>query len=268
MSGDSLRLTFSNGRGQELAARLELPAGTPLAFAIFAHCFTCSKDIVAAGRIGRALREEGVAVLRFDFTGIGNSEGDFANTSFTTNLEDLVAAADHLRETYRAPGLLVGHSLGGAAVVVVAPRIPEVQAVATIGAPSDPAHLKSILRDHLDEIDEKGRVDVRIAGRSVPITRAFISDIEAQRVDAALARFEGALMILHSPVDEIVDIDHARRLFEAARHPKSFISLDRADHLLTNKADARYVGRTLAAWASWVVCDRRPLEHDDGGEPS
>jgi putative redox protein len=262
MSGQSLRFTFPNGRGQELDARLELPVGPKVAHAIFAHCFTCSKDIVAAGRISRALGAEGIAVLRFDFTGIGNSEGDFANTDFSSNVEDLVAAADHLRRHHGAPELLVGHSLGGAAVVAVASRIPEVRAVATIGAPSDPAHLGEILGEQIEEIEARGEAKVELAGRRITITREFLRDIEAQSLERALREYRGGLMIFHSPRDEIVDIDHARRLFTAAHHPKSFVSLDDADHLLTDRADALYVARTIAAWASRYVCGERTASAD------
>jgi len=245
------KITFTGSQGGQLAARLDLPSGTPRAVALFAHCFTCGKDIAAASRISAGLVAEGFGVLRFDFTGIGSSDGEFANTNFTSNVTDLIAAGEMLRDRYDAPRLLIGHSLGGAAVLAAAPQIPEVLAVATIAAPSDPAHVSGVLTpDALTAIERDGEADVELAGRSFRIKRQFLDDISSQQLDQAVAGLGAALLVMHSPVDELVDIDHARRIYQAARHPKSFVALDSADHLLTNRADSTYVARLLAAWAS------------------
>src|SRR6185295_3320518 len=246
----SEHLKFPGAQGQELAARLDSPATTPTAYALFAHCFTCSKDLKAAGWISRALVERGIAVLRFDFTGIGESQGDFAGTDFHTNLDDLVAAADFLRREREAPRLLVGHSLGGCAVLAAAERIPEALAVATLGAPSDTEHLKNTLIHLAPELEARGEAEVRLGGRVFRLSRQFLEDLEEDHLKGVLERLHKALLIFHSPVDNIVGIDHARRLFEMAKHPKSFVSLDMADHLLTDERDARYAGDVLAAWAS------------------
>jgi len=253
VTDQSLKLTFPGGAGDDLAARLDLPDGPPRAYALFAHCFTCSKDVAAASRLSRALCGYGYGVLRFDFTGIGNSDGDFGNTSFSSNLDDLVAAADYLREAFRAPTLLVGHSLGGAAVLAAADRIPEARAVATIAAPSDPAHLKQLLAPVADEVRRTGEALVELGGKSFPIRAGFLEDLERHALTERLASSKRALLILHSPTDSIVGIDHARKLFEAARHPKSFVSLDDADHLLGRKEDALYAAGVLAAWAARYV---------------
>lgn len=253
------KITFTGSQGDELAARLDLPPGQPVALALFAHCFTCSKDIAAASRISSGLVAEGFGVLRFDFTGLGSSQGEFANTNFTSNVHDLVAAADMLRTRYQAPSLLVGHSLGGAAVLAAASRIPEATAVATIAAPSDPAHVAAVFSaDALREIDDVGEAQVELAGRPFTISRQFLEDIGGQRLDDAIGSLRRALLVMHSPVDNIVDVDHARRIYQSARHPKSFISLDGADHLLTNRSDSAYVARLLAAWASRYVAQPTP----------
>lgn len=250
------KITFPGSQGSELAARLDLPSTHPRAIALFAHCFTCGKDIAAASRISAGLVDEGYGVLRFDFTGLGSSEGEFANTNFTSNVEDLVAAADMLRERYEAPRLLIGHSLGGAAVLAAASRIPEVTAVATIAAPSDPAHVADVFTpDALAAIERHGEAEVQLAGRPFRIQRQFLEDISAQRLDASIADLGAALLVMHSPVDALVDVDHARRIYEAARHPKSFVTLDGADHLLTDRADSTYVARLLATWASRYLPD-------------
>lgn len=253
------KITFTGSQGDELAARLDLPPGQPVALALFAHCFTCGKDIAAASRISSGLVAEGFGVLRFDFTGLGSSQGEFANTNFTSNVHDLVAAADMLRSRYQAPSLLVGHSLGGAAVLAAANRIPEATAVATIAAPSDPAHVSAVFTaDALREIDHDGEAQVELAGRPFTISRQFLEDIGGQRLDEAIGSLRRALLVMHSPVDNIVDVDHARRIYQSARHPKSFISLDGADHLLTNRSDSAYVARLLAAWASRYVAQPAP----------
>jgi uncharacterized OsmC-like protein/alpha/beta superfamily hydrolase len=246
----SEHLKIPGSQGQELAARLDSPATIPAAYALFAHCFTCSKDLKAAGWISRALVARGIAVLRFDFTGIGESTGDFAGTDFHTNLDDLVAAADFLRREREAPRLLVGHSLGGCAVLAAAERIPEALAVSTIGAPSATEHLKNTLIHLSPDLKARGEAEVRLGGRAFRISRKFLDDLEEDHLRDVLERLHRALLIFHSPVDNIVGIDHARRLFEMAKHPKSFVSLDTADHLLTGERDARYVGEVLAAWSS------------------
>lgn len=229
---------------------LELPVDeAPDAYALFAHCFTCSKNFKAATHISRALAAEGFGVLRFDFTGLGESEGDFADTSFSSNVDDVVAAAAFLDHEYDAPALLVGHSLGGAAVLQAAGRIAPVRAVATIGAPCEPSHVTNLFAGATDEIEERGEVEVSIAGRRFKIKKQFIDDLETTRMQEIIRGLGRALMILHSPVDDIVGIDNAASIFAAARHPKSFVSLDRADHLLSEQRDSRYVGRVIAAWA-------------------
>ncbi|HSP74905.1 MAG TPA: alpha/beta fold hydrolase [Cryobacterium sp.] len=249
MSRQSERLEFPGSQGAELAARLDLPESTPRAYALFAHCFTCSKDVLAAARISRALTDFGIAVLRFDFTGLGQSGGDFANTNFSSNIEDLVHAADYLREHYAAPSLLIGHSLGGAAVLAVTPRIPEVRAVATIGAPADPDHLAHLLRASRAEIEARGEAEVQLSGRTFRIRRQFLDDIAAQPQAERIGNLGAALLVMHSPTDATVDADNARRIYEAARHPKSFVALDGADHLLTKPMDAAYAAAMLATWA-------------------
>ncbi|MGE3449227.1 MAG: alpha/beta hydrolase family protein, partial [Microbacteriaceae bacterium] len=247
-------VTFSGANGDELAAQLDLPEGEPAAYALFAHCFTCSKDIAAATRISRGLVAEGFGVLRFDFTGLGASGGEFANTNFSSNVGDLVRAAAMLSDRYRPPALLVGHSLGGAAVLAAAQQIPEAAAVATIGAPFDPAHIGGLFpSETLAELDRNGEADVVLAGRTFRVRRSLLDDANAHNLEAVLAQLRRPLLVFHSPTDAIVGIDNARRIFEAARHPKSFISLDRADHLLSRPADAAYVATVLAAWASRYV---------------
>ena len=253
MSRESRKVVFQNDRGDSLAARLELPGPEPSAHAVFAHCFTCSKDVAAASRISRRLSELGVAVLRFDFTGLGNSDGDFSNTSFSSNVEDLVAAADHLRVTGAAPALLVGHSLGGAAVLAAAGRIPESRAVATIGAPSRPQHVLRLLEDSVPEIEETGVAAVTLGGRTFRIRKQFLGDLEQQNLGERIRTLGRALLVMHSPQDEIVPIDEARKIYDLARHPKSFVSLDGADHLLTRPADSEFAARILAAWSSRYV---------------
>jgi uncharacterized OsmC-like protein/alpha/beta superfamily hydrolase len=243
------RFDFPNPNGLRLAALLDRPAGEPVAYALFAHCFTCGKDNLAAGRIAQALVARGIAVLRFDFTGIGASEGEFANAGFSANVADLIAAADHLRRTYRAPELLIGHSLGGAAVLAAAAEVPEARAVVTIAAPADPAHAIGLFRDRIPEIDASGEAEVVLAGRSFRIRREFLDDLAGQRLLDRVARLHKALLVFHAPGDETVGVDNASRIFAAAKHPKSFISLDDADHLLSRKVDAVYIGHVIAAWA-------------------
>lgn len=245
----SEKVSFTGAQGHELAARLDRPDRRPRAYALFAHCFTCTKDVFAAQRIAAALAEEGVAVLRFDFTGLGHSEGEFANTDFTSNVDDLAAAADFLAREYAAPQLLIGHSLGGAAVIAAAHKVPSARAVATIGAPSDPEHVRHLLQHKTDEIAARGAAEVELAGRRFVISQRFLEDIAAQTLHDDIANLKKALLVFHAPRDEVVGIDNASAIFTAAKHPKSFISLDDADHLLSRRSDAVYVARTLAAWA-------------------
>lgn len=244
------RFNFAGSLGASLDARLDLPEGRPRAAALFAHCFTCSKDVVAASTIAAGLVDAGVAVLRFDFTGLGSSDGEFANTDFSSNVADLVHAADALRDRLTAPALLVGHSLGGAAALAAAAHLPEVTAVATIAAPYEPSHVTGLFGpDTLREIRTRGDAEVTLAGRPFRIRRELLEDLEEQRQGAAIRDLGRALLVLHSPVDEVVGVDDARRIYEAARHPKSFVSLDSADHLLTDRADGAYAASVLAAWA-------------------
>jgi uncharacterized OsmC-like protein/alpha-beta hydrolase superfamily lysophospholipase len=249
MTFASEKLSFTGADGQRLAARFEQPRGPRRAVALFAHCFTCTKDIYAASRIAGGLAARGIAVLRFDFTGLGHSEGEFANTNFSSNVDDLVAAADHLREAHEAPKIIIGHSLGGAAVLAAAGRIPEAAAVATIGAPAEPAHVRHLFQEAGPEIEARGEAEVRLAGRPFTIKKQFLEDIEATRLEAAIGGLRKALLVFHAPRDAMVGIENAGRIFAAAKHPKSFVSLDDADHLLSRREDAAYVAEVLAAWA-------------------
>lgn len=243
------RFQFSGSDGLKLATTLDLPDSEPVAYALFAHCFTCGKDVLAAKRIAAELTGRGIAVLRFDFTGLGASEGEFANSTFSSNIADLVLAADHLRQTRKAPALLIGHSLGGAAILAAAAQIPEAKAVATIAAPSDPAHVTRLFADRVADIREQGTVKVSLAGRLFPIRREFLDDIAEHNLMEQIANLRKALLILHSPTDDIVGIDNATRIFVAAKHPRSFISLAGADHLLSQKRDTYYVAKVIASWA-------------------
>lgn len=258
------RFDFPNANGDLLTAVLQYPAGEPRDVALFAHCFTCSKDSRAARWIADSLAARGIAVLRFDFTGLGSSEGDFANTGFSSNVGDLVAAADRLRSTYRAPGLLIGHSLGGAAVLAAASRIPEVRAVATLGAPSDPSHVATLFTDQIERIRADGEGEVELGGRLFRIRRDFLDDAAEHRLLDEVAALRAALLVMHSPTDQIVSIDNAGSIFTAARHPKSFVSLDDADHLLSRRRDARYAGEVIAAWSQRYLAAQTADLTDDG----
>ncbi|HEX7790334.1 MAG TPA: alpha/beta fold hydrolase, partial [Afipia sp.] len=244
------KFQFPGSDGQMLAASLDLPDGAPTAYALLAHCFTCGKDVLAARRIAEGLARHGIATLRFDFTGIGASEGEFANTTFSSNIADLVLAADHLRKTKRAPSILIGHSLGGAAILAAASLIPEATCIATIAAPSDPSHVTHLFKDHIPAIREQGELEVQLSGRPFRIKREFLDDVAEHRLTETVAKLHKPLLIFHSPTDDYVGIDNATRLFVAAKHPKSFISLAGADHLLTQKRDAVYVADMIAAWAA------------------
>jgi len=245
-----LKVEFEGSHGAKLAARLDLPAGHIRAFALFAHCFTCSKDIAAARHIAGALSAEGIAVLRFDFTGLGGSGGDFSSTDFSSNMEDLKLAADYLRANFQAPELMIGHSLGGAAVLATAGDIPEVKAVATIGAPAEAEHVVHNFGGALDEIREKGEGKVDLAGRPFTIRKEFVEDLETQKVRDRVGNLKKALLVMHAPLDATVGINNATDIFVAAKHPKSFVSLDKADHLLSREEDAAYAARVIASWAS------------------
>lgn len=245
-----IKASFENNAGHSLAGLLELPEGVTAAFALFAHCFTCSKDIAAASRITRGLAARGIAVLRFDFTGLGNSDGDFANTNFSSNLEDLVAAAAYLEQHYQAPALLIGHSLGGAAVLAAAHLLPSVSAVVTIAAPATADHLEHLFTDAKDDIIKHEEATVDLGGRRFTIRKQFLDDINRYNDVAHIGKLGKALLIMHSPIDTIVSIDEAAKIYRAARHPKSFISLDKADHLLSRPEDSTYVGELLASWAA------------------
>ena len=247
-------LEFKNRDGHILAARLDLPLeGKPLAYALFAHCFTCSKNTKAIAHISRALCRQGLAVMRFDFTGLGESEGNFADTNFSSNVDDLIVAADFLKANYRAPEILIGHSFGGAAVIQAASRIPSSTAVVSIAAPSDPQHVTRALGKAAVSIQNQGQADVVLAGRTFTLKKQFLDDLDFVNMAETLKNLNRALLVLHSPIDETVGIENAARIFQAARHPKSFISLDKADHLLTNSEDSLYAGSVIAAWARKYV---------------
>jgi uncharacterized OsmC-like protein/alpha/beta superfamily hydrolase len=253
------KLYFKGSGGNQLSARLDLPADDrPEAFALFAHCFTCTKNLKSINHISRALTRERVAVLRFDFTGLGESEGDFADTNFSTNIADLVAAAAFLEAEYEAPKILIGHSLGGAAVLQAAAKIPSSKAVAVIGAPADPAHVMRHFKKHQESIALDGEAEIAIEGRPFRIKKQFLDDLGEVQMEKAIRNLKKALLIFHSPMDDVVGIDNAARIFQYARHPKSFISLDRADHLLMDASDARYVGAMIASWVRKYLTVEHP----------
>ncbi len=251
------RLTFPGQNGQMLSARLDTPDGPHLATAIFAHCFTCSKDIVAARRISARLAAMGFAVLRFDFTGLGHSEGEFANTSFTSNVADLVAASRYLSTRGMAPDLLVGHSLGGAAVLKARADIPSVKAVVTLGAPFSPGHVVENFGAALETIATRGEAEVSLGGRAFTIRQSFVDDVCHTQLKPAIAALDAALLVMHAPLDQTVGVDNAAQIFGAAKHPKSFVTLDDADHLISRAEDAEYAANVIAAWVGRYV-DLRP----------
>ena len=260
------RFQFTGSDGQQLAAALDTPEGEIRAYALFAHCFTCGKDVLAAKRIAVALAAKGIAVLRFDFTGLGSSEGDFANSTFSSNVADLVRAADHLRKTHEAPALLIGHSLGGAAILAAAHQIPEAKAVVTIAAPSDPSHVTGQFADSIEKIRKDGQAEVSLAGRPFTIKREFLDDIAEQGLMTHVAKLHKALLVMHAPTDDTVGIDNATRIFVTAKHPKSFVSLAGADHLLSDRRDSAYVADVIAAWASRYLDAATSQETADPGE--
>lgn len=250
MANQSIKVTFAGSHGGDLAAKLEMPDQEPTAYALFAHCFTCSKDIFAAARIAGQLAKRGIAVLRFDFTGLGASEGEFANTNFSSNVADLLLAAKFLEDNYQAPQVLIGHSLGGAAVLAAAKDLPKVRAVATIGAPADAEHVIHNFGAKIDEIDKTGEAEVTLGGRSFNIKKQFLDDVRGQSLKDSITAMKKALIVFHAPLDATVGIENAGIIFGAARHPKSFISLDNADHLLSRREDSIYVADLLTSWVA------------------
>ena len=254
-----MEFKFLNTNGDELSGRLELPVGPTKRAALFAHCFTCGKDILAAPRVSRELAQMGLAVLRFDFTGLGTSQGDFANTHFSSNVEDLVQAAAALREAGYTPEMLIGHSLGGAAVLAAASRIPEIRGVVTIGAPAEPQHVEHLFTGKTEEI-EQGEAEVALGGRQFKIKKEFLDDIRGQTLKDKISQLRKPLLIFHSPLDQTVGIENASAIFQAARHPKSFVSLEQADHLLSKRADSRYVAQVIGSWATRYLSEEEEQE--------
>ncbi len=261
-------ISFQNASGETLSGRLDLPLGaTPEAYALFAHCFTCSKHTKAVAAVSQALTRQGIGVLRFDFTGLGDSEGDFSDTTFSSNVADLITAAGYLEAHYAAPKILIGHSFGGTACLKAAGHLPGVKAVATIGSPFDPAHVRHLLGDAREEIEKRGEASVTLAGRPFRIKRQFLEDLDAADMLAVLPKLNRALLVLHSPVDEVVGIDNAAQIYQAARHPKSFISLDTADHMLSHPADAAYAGSVIAGWAArYIDAREKTADRPPAGE--
>ncbi|HEY9117021.1 MAG TPA: alpha/beta hydrolase, partial [Roseivirga sp.] len=250
----TIKLKFKNKEGQQLAARLELPVDKRVhAYALFAHCFTCSKNLMAVTHISRALTTKGIAVLRFDFTGLGESEGDFEDTNFSSNVSDLICAADYLKEHYGEAQIIIGHSLGGAAVLMAASKLSYIKAVATVAAPADPVHVKHLFQNSIDKIETAGEAEVSLGGRPFTIKKQFVDDLEEYEKFDVIKKLKRPLLVMHSPQDDIVDIKNAEKIYVSAMHPKSYISLDGADHLLTNRGDAEYVGAMVAAWAARYV---------------
>ncbi|MFT5111425.1 MAG: putative OsmC-like protein/alpha/beta superfamily hydrolase [Parasphingorhabdus sp.] len=260
------RVEFTGSLGEKLTGLLELPDGEVRMYALFAHCFTCGKDIIAASRIARALTTRGIAVMRFDFTGLGSSDGDFANTNFSSNVEDLVLAADYLRDNWRAPDILIGHSLGGTAVLKAAGSIPESRGVVTIGAPAEAEHVIKQFAYDVDVITTEGQAQVSLAGRPFTIRKQFLDDVSSQGMDH-ISTLSKALLVMHSPVDATVSINQAEKIYRAAKHPKGFISLDTADHLLSNRDDAEYVATVISAWAGRFASGTNLVSQENSSIP-
>ena len=262
----SKNIVFQNDGGHALSGLLDVPAKPPIAYALFAHCFTCSKNLKAAANIARALNDAGIAVMRFDFTGLGQSEGEFADTNFSSNVSDLLAAVNYMGREFESPSILIGHSLGGTAVLQAASSVASAVAVATIGSPSEPAHVARMFSGSEDVMRERGEATIDLGGRPFLMKRQFLDDLEAQDLRSSVGKLRKALLIMHAPLDSIVEIDNASALFAAAKHPKSFVSLDDADHLLSRETDSRYAGHVLAAWASRYLPERvsedTPDEHE------
>lgn len=248
------KVTFHNSENQELVGRLELPSNQkPHNFAIFAHCFTCNKNLSAVKNISRALTTNGFGILRFDFTGLGESEGDFEDTNFSGNVEDLISASNFLNEHYKAPSLIIGHSLGGAASIFAASQIESIKAIATIGAPSNPKHVQHLLHSSIDEIKANGKAVINLSGRDFTIKKQFLDDLETKSLPEVAKHLNKALLVIHSPQDRTVNIKNAEEIYKAAQHPKSFVSIDGADHLLMNKADSKYVGNVISNWVQRYI---------------
>ena len=248
------KVVFQNTLGENIAGRLDLPLDSePIAYALFAHCFTCSKNLNAVSHISRALTMQKIAILRFDFTGLGESEGDFSDTNFSSNIDDLGFAADFLANEYEAPKILIGHSLGGAAVLQAAHKIPSSVAVATIGAPYEPSHINKLLESDRETIEKQGEAIVVLGGRKFKIKKQFLDDLELTNMKEIIRHLKRSLLVLHSPNDNIVNIDNAADIFQSAHHPKSFVSLDTADHLLSHDEDSLYAGAVIATWAQKYI---------------
>lgn len=249
----SVRFTFANASGHQLAAIIDLPILPVKYYALYAHCFTCGKDILIAARIAKSLAAKGIAVMRFDFTGIGNSEGTFAESTFSNNTSDILSAADYLRENFQAPKLLIGHSLGGTALLNAAEDIPESNALVTIGSPASPEHVLGHFKPAVEALNNQANVDINIAGKQLTITQSFVDDFINQSLEEKINQLPKALLVFHSPVDNIVSISEATKIFVAAKHPKSFVSLDQADHLVSDKIDIEYIAETIIAWSSRYI---------------
>ncbi|MGB4057763.1 MAG: alpha/beta fold hydrolase [Alphaproteobacteria bacterium] len=247
------KIVFMGGAGEELAARLDKPEGGIKAYALFAHCFTCTKDVFAASRIASYLKARGIAVFRFDFTGLGASEGDFANTNFSSNVEDLIAAANYMRAKLQAPSMLIGHSLGGSAVLMAAEDVPECKVVVTLGSPADIAHVAHQFEKHRDKIMKDGEAEVQLVGRPFKIKKQFIEDIESIKLENSVKGLKRALLVMHAPLDNVVGIENAAKIFSWAKHPKSYISLDDADHLISRREDAEYAANMIATWTEKYI---------------
>jgi len=247
------KVTFKGAMGDDLAARLDLPAQKPVAYALFAHCFTCGKDLLGASQIAKSLTQNNIAVLRFDFTGLGASAGEFENTNFSSNVEDLVAAADFLQKNYHEPEITIGHSLGGAAVLFAAGELSGTKAVVTLVAPSNPVHVSHLIQSGIEEIEAHGEALVDIGGRSFRVKKHFLDDIREKNIQSTLSKIQRALLVMHSPQDSTVGLQNAAEIYQMAKHPKSFISLDGADHLLSKKEDSRFTGLIIAQWAERYI---------------
>lgn len=247
------KVSFQNNGGETLVAKLDLPDGEIKAYALFAHCFTCTKDIFAAARIANALNEKNIAVLRFDFTGLGESEGDFSNTNFSSNVEDLISASDYMRDYYEAPSIIIGHSLGGSAILHAASHIPEAKAIVTIGSPCDVSHVAHNFESAIKDIEQTGEADICLVGRPFKIKKQFLDNINEVKIKNSVQNLKKSLLVMHSPIDETVGIENASQIFSWAKHPKSYVSLDNADHLLSKRDDALYAGHVIAEWAQKYI---------------
>ncbi len=257
----STKINIKNKEGHNISAVLDTPLSTPVAYAIFAHCFTCSKNLTAVRNITRSLNSEGIGVARFDFTGLGESEGEFSDTNFSSNVDDLISVFNYLKENDTTPQIIIGHSLGGTAVLMAASKIPEMKAVVTIGSPSSPPHVLKLFGKNVGEIKQRGYAEVNIGGRPFRIKKQFVEDLEKTDISLVISNLKKSLLVLHSPQDKIVGIGNASEIYGHAKHPKSFVSLDGADHLLSNKEDSHYAGKVISAWASkYITAQKDRLE--------